>query len=89
MEGPSNGLGKLLPKSITRRRKGPPSLAETTSSNDDVALQKENSNPNLSRSTTSSDKSAVENGNRGNSEGVRNEDDKTAEFKTQDSDLES
>lgn len=54
MEAPSNGLGKLLPKSITRRRKNPSSLAETASSNDDVALQKENSN--LSRSTTRSDK---------------------------------
>jgi len=56
----SNGLGKLLPKSIAakRRRKTPSSLAEATSSNDDVALQRENSNlSNLSRSTTHSDKS--------------------------------
>ncbi|KAM7186563.1 hypothetical protein V8F20_011330 [Naviculisporaceae sp. PSN 640] len=91
MEAPSNGLGKLLPKSIKRRRKTPSSLAETTSSNDDVAVQKENSNLNLSRSTTiRSDKSAVENGNRGdNKEGERDGDDKTRELITYDSDHES
>ncbi|KAK4218506.1 hypothetical protein QBC37DRAFT_411821 [Rhypophila decipiens] len=54
MESSSNGLAKLLPKAIARRRKGPSSLASTTSSNDDVALQKETSN--LSRSTTRSEK---------------------------------
>lgn len=39
MDGNSNGLGKLLPRSLTakRRRNKTSSIAETTSSNDDAA----------------------------------------------------
>lgn len=62
----SNGLGKLLPKSISakRRRKKQPSIADTTtSSNDEAGLERGRST--LSRQTTDS-----LNGNQAGEEGT-------------------
>ncbi|KAK3324316.1 hypothetical protein B0T19DRAFT_428344 [Cercophora scortea] len=68
MDSTANGLGKLLPKAIAekRRRKRASSIADTTSSNDDVAMQKhrerqrERGNSTVSRSTTESERARDE-----------------------------
>jgi hypothetical protein len=59
----SNGLGKLFPKAMAtkrRRKKESPSVAETTSSTDDIAPERGRST--LSRQTTDSLKDALPEG---------------------------